>query len=110
MLRITRRLKARSLAMLLLAVVSLSWEATAQTEAGQIGGRVLSPQGAAIAGATVTVKSVGTGAVRTATTSFTARSTNSTTRICTSGAARPMSARSATCPPSGTGTATCNSH
>lgn len=39
-----------------------------QAETGQISGRVLDPNGAVVAGATVTVKSVGTGAERTTTT------------------------------------------
>src|SRR5215210_8650678 len=51
---------------LLLAVVAAS-HVLGQTEAGQITGRVVDANGAAIPGATVTVKSVDTGVTRDAT-------------------------------------------
>jgi hypothetical protein len=50
----------------LLAAVVFSITGSAQTETGQIIGKVTDPQGAVIPGASVTVKSVDTGAARTA--------------------------------------------
>jgi outer membrane receptor protein involved in Fe transport len=52
----------------LLAAAVFSIMASAQTETGQIVGKVTDPQGAVIPGASVTIKSVNTGAERTATT------------------------------------------
>ncbi len=58
-----------SLLTLLLAVTMvLQGAASAQTETGQVTGTVTDPQGAVVAGATVTVSSKDTGAMRTATT------------------------------------------
>ncbi|MGH9968193.1 MAG: carboxypeptidase regulatory-like domain-containing protein [Pyrinomonadaceae bacterium] len=50
-----------------MATLFLLGSAVAQTETGQITGRVLDPNGAAVAGASVTVKSVSTGAERAVT-------------------------------------------
>jgi len=52
-------------ALFLLVMVTAS--AVGQQETGQITGRVVDPQDRVVPGATVTVKSVGTGAERTAT-------------------------------------------
>lgn len=51
----------------LFMVATFSVAAFAQTETGQIQGRITDPNGAAVPGATVTAKNVGTGAERTAT-------------------------------------------
>ena len=50
-----------------LAILAIT--AAAQTETGQITGTVTDPSGAGIPGATVTVRSTGTGTTRTVTTS-----------------------------------------
>jgi len=60
------RLLATSIATLFLLVV-LAGSAFGQSDTGQIIGKVTDPNGAAVAGATITVKSVATGAERTAT-------------------------------------------
>ena len=57
-----------SLVATLFMLATLSVAAFAQTETGQISGRVIDPNGAAVPGATVTAKNVGTGAERTGTT------------------------------------------
>jgi hypothetical protein len=49
-------------------IATFSVAAFAQTETGQISGKVTDPNGAAVPGATVTAKNTGTGAERTATT------------------------------------------
>jgi hypothetical protein len=56
---------------LLAAMLLLSWPVAtiAQTETGQITVKASDPQGAVVAGATVNVRSISTGAIRTATTS-----------------------------------------
>jgi hypothetical protein len=61
------KLAARALATVFFALV-LGAAALAQTETGQIIGKVTDPQGALVPGATVTVKAVNTGALRNATT------------------------------------------
>ena len=53
--------------MALLAVTMMVGSALAQTETGQINGKVVDPAGAVVAGASVTVKSVQTGREVTAT-------------------------------------------
>jgi outer membrane receptor protein involved in Fe transport len=58
---------ARLLVAALFVLATLSGAAFAQTETGQISGRVADPNGAAVPGATVVAKSVETGAERTAT-------------------------------------------
>src|SRR5258708_1880734 len=60
------RFLATSIATLFLLVV-LTSSAFGQSDTGQILGKVVDPNGAAVPGATVTVKSVATGAERTAT-------------------------------------------
>src|SRR5690349_21340952 len=60
-----RRSHLLLLALLVAGVFSIT--ASAQTETGQIVGKITDPQGAVIAGAGVTVKSVNTGVERTAT-------------------------------------------
>lgn len=49
-------------------IFMLAISALPQAETGQLFGRVVDPNGALVAGATVTVKSVGTGATRTVST------------------------------------------
>ena len=61
------RLAARALATVFFSLV-LGAVALAQTETGQIIGKVADPNGALVPGAAVTVKAVNTGATRTATT------------------------------------------
>ncbi|HEV2708432.1 MAG TPA: TonB-dependent receptor [Pyrinomonadaceae bacterium] len=58
---------ARFLVAALFVLATLSGAAFAQTETGQISGRVADPNGAAVPGATVVAKSVESGAERTAT-------------------------------------------
>lgn len=58
----------RRVALAISLVLGSALSALPQAETGQISGRVLDPNGAVVAGATVTVKSVGTGAERTTTT------------------------------------------
>ncbi len=61
------KLATRALATVIFALVICS-TVLAQTETGQIIGKVTDPQGALVPGATVTIKAVNTGATRTATT------------------------------------------
>ena len=56
-----------SVVVTLFAFAAFSVAALAQTETGQISGKVLDPNGAAVAGASVTAKNTETGAERTAT-------------------------------------------
>ncbi len=70
LLRQARALRGVSATLMLLLAVTLVFQsaALAQTETGSVTGTVSDPQGAVVAGATVTVTSKGTGATRTATT------------------------------------------
>ena len=65
--RVLKEAAASLLAVFLLLSLGLA-SAFAQTETGQITVKAADPSGAVVAGATVTVKSVGTGAERTTTT------------------------------------------
>jgi outer membrane receptor protein involved in Fe transport len=60
---------ARTAVIALFLLAALSASASAQTETGQLSGRVTDPNAAVVAGSTVTAKNVGTGAERTATVS-----------------------------------------
>ena len=62
------KLRLRLLAAALFALCAWGAPALAQIETGQITGKVADPNGAVVAGAAVTVKSVDAGAERTATT------------------------------------------
>src|SRR5947209_13632763 len=65
-----QHIAARSFAIAIAALfllVMVTASAVGQQETGQITGRVVDPQDRVVPGATVTVKSVGTGAERTAT-------------------------------------------
>ena len=62
------KLRLRLLAAFVFALCACAAPALAQIETGQITGKVSDPNGAVVAGATVTVKSVDAGAERTATT------------------------------------------
>lgn len=55
----------RRLMVVLMLILSVPAAALAQTETGRINGAVTDPSGAVLPGATITVKAVGTGAVRT---------------------------------------------